>query len=223
MKEFAVGRARSVAIQGARRAFCPSNQPSGCPVLVAVCGGWRSRALTRHGMPQPWQFHGWAAPDSPRHVHRGVFIGGWRAQAFLSLEWAVPELDTSCPLLVRAFAPSIPTRSQLFRRCQLRSGENCSTASPPDVRTANIPTQAKTRLEWATGQGAMARYRPAVRRRYERSMRHGLGGVGRLGRRGGGFVVFENSRDFAEEALLFLGVLVIWILVILWIGSLHRR
>jgi hypothetical protein len=24
-------------------------------------GGWPSRALTRHGMPHPWRFHGWAA------------------------------------------------------------------------------------------------------------------------------------------------------------------
>jgi hypothetical protein len=51
------------------------------------------------------------------------------------LSGAVPQLDTIFPPLVRAFAPSIPTRSQLVPRRQLRSDENCSTASPPDART----------------------------------------------------------------------------------------
>src|SRR6266567_5613665 len=51
------------------------------------------------------------------------------------LSGAVPQLDTISHPLVRAFAPSIPTRSQLVPRRQLRSGENCSTPSPPDVRT----------------------------------------------------------------------------------------
>ena len=32
--------------------------------------GWPSRTLTRHGMPHPWQFHGWAAANSHWHVHR---------------------------------------------------------------------------------------------------------------------------------------------------------
>ena len=33
-----------------------------CTVLLAfVFGGWPSRTPTRHGMPHPWQFHGWAA------------------------------------------------------------------------------------------------------------------------------------------------------------------
>ncbi len=33
-------------------------------------GGWPSRTLTRHGIPHPWQFHGWAAANSPWQVHR---------------------------------------------------------------------------------------------------------------------------------------------------------
>ena len=33
-------------------------------------GGLARPHLTRHGMPHPWQFHGWAAANSPWHVHR---------------------------------------------------------------------------------------------------------------------------------------------------------
>ena len=31
--------------------------------------GLARRTLTRHRMPHPWQFHGWAAAKSPWHVH----------------------------------------------------------------------------------------------------------------------------------------------------------
>jgi hypothetical protein len=42
---------------------------------LAVFGGWPSRSLPRHGVPHPWEFHGWASSNSPWHVHRGMFIG----------------------------------------------------------------------------------------------------------------------------------------------------
>jgi len=51
------------------------------------------------------------------------------------LSGAVLSLDKVFPPLVRVFAPSIPTRSQPVPHAQLRSGENCSTPSPPDFRT----------------------------------------------------------------------------------------
>ena len=37
--------------------------------LTMWSGGWPSRVLARNGMPHPWQFHGWAATNSP-----GMFI-----------------------------------------------------------------------------------------------------------------------------------------------------
>src|SRR5713101_4698985 len=51
------------------------------------------------------------------------------------LSGAVRQLDKVFPPLVRVFAPSIPTRSRPVPHSRLRSGENCSTPSPPDVRT----------------------------------------------------------------------------------------
>src|ERR1700733_3864658 len=51
------------------------------------------------------------------------------------LSGAVLPLDKVFPLLVRVFVPSIRIRSRLVPHTQLRSGENCSTPSPQDVRT----------------------------------------------------------------------------------------
>src|SRR6266705_4382602 len=51
------------------------------------------------------------------------------------LSGAVRRLDKVFPPLVRVFVPSIPTRSRLAPHSRSRSGENCSTPSPPDVRT----------------------------------------------------------------------------------------
>ena len=48
-------------------------------------GGWPSRTLTRHRMPHPWQFHGWAAANSPWHVHRS------------QLNRRVPVTSFQCP------------------------------------------------------------------------------------------------------------------------------
>src|SRR5439155_12277876 len=53
------------------------------------------------------------------------------------LSGAVPRLDRVSPL-VRVCMPSTPTQSLLFLRSRLRSGENCSTASPLDVHTVRL-------------------------------------------------------------------------------------
>jgi len=44
-------------------------EDDGCKAME-IQGGWPSRTLTRHGMSHLWQFHGWAAANSPWHVHR---------------------------------------------------------------------------------------------------------------------------------------------------------
>ena len=59
--------------------------------------------------------------------------GGPVKPAF-GLSGAVLQLEKAFPLLVRVFALSIPTRSLLVPHNRLRSGENCSTPSPPDDR-----------------------------------------------------------------------------------------
>jgi hypothetical protein len=51
------------------------------------------------------------------------------------LSGTVRRLDRVFPALVHVFVPSIPTRSPPVSHSQSRSGENCSTPSPPDVRT----------------------------------------------------------------------------------------
>ncbi len=45
------------------------------PARHDACRGLAQPYLTRHGMPHPWQFHGWAAANSLWHVRRGMFIG----------------------------------------------------------------------------------------------------------------------------------------------------
>ena len=42
-------------------------------------GGWPSRPVTRHRMPHPWRFHGWATANSPPCM----FIGHSEIVAFL--------------------------------------------------------------------------------------------------------------------------------------------
>ena len=64
--------------------------------------------------------------------HAGT--GGPLKLAF-GLSGAVRPLDHVFPPLVCVFVPSILNRSRPVPRGPLRSGENCSTASPPDVRT----------------------------------------------------------------------------------------
>ena len=53
----------------------------------------------------------------------------------LNLSGAVRQVDKAFPPLVRVFVPCILTRSRPVPASRLRSGENCSTPSPPDVRT----------------------------------------------------------------------------------------
>ncbi len=59
------------------------------------------------------------------------------------LSGAVLPLDKVFPPRVRVFGPSILTRSPPVADSRLRSGENCSTPSPPDVRTTQ-PSPAST-------------------------------------------------------------------------------
>ena len=54
------------------------------------------------------------------------------------LSGEVPPLDRVCLPLVRVFVPSILTRSPPVPHSQMRSGENCSTPSPPTARTATL-------------------------------------------------------------------------------------
>ncbi len=54
-----------------------------------VPGGWPSRTLPRHGVPHPWQFHGWAAANSPWHVHRSQRN---RCVPVTSFQWRVAIL-----------------------------------------------------------------------------------------------------------------------------------
>src|SRR5438552_12953485 len=51
------------------------------------------------------------------------------------LSGTVLALDKVLPPLVRVFVPSILTLSRPVPHSRLRSGENCSTPSPPDART----------------------------------------------------------------------------------------
>ena len=60
-------------------------------------------------------------------------MGGPLKPAF-GLSGAVRRLDKVFPPLVRVFGPSIPTRSLRVLQRRQRSGESCSTASPPDDR-----------------------------------------------------------------------------------------
>ena len=70
-------------------------------------------------------------------------LGGWPTQAWFWLEWGSSTAGQSLPAARSRFraihSDSISTRLQ--RR--LRSGENCSTPSPPDVRTTQ-PSPAST-------------------------------------------------------------------------------
>jgi hypothetical protein len=50
------------------------------------------------------------------------------------LSGVVLPLETMFPPLVRVSVPSTPTRSLRVPQRRLRSGESCSTASPPDDR-----------------------------------------------------------------------------------------
>ena len=70
-----------------------------------------------------------------RYLNRGGgWPGGWPTQAFLCLTGQFHDWHDNLPRRSR-FAPSIPTRFQLVPHRQLRSREDCSTASPPGVRT----------------------------------------------------------------------------------------
>src|SRR5207237_4125108 len=62
----------------------------------------------------------------------------WPIQAVFWLEWGSLQLDRVFPPPVRVFAPSIPIRSPRVPHSQLRSSENCSTPSPPDVHTTQL-------------------------------------------------------------------------------------
>jgi hypothetical protein len=61
--------------------------------------------------------------------------GGPFKPAF-GLSGAVVSLDKASPPLVLVFELSIPTRSRPVPHNRWRSGENCSTPSPPDARTS---------------------------------------------------------------------------------------
>src|SRR5205809_7430607 len=73
-----------------------------------------------------------------RALLRLPWTGGPRKPGF-GLSGAVPPLDKVFPPRVRVFVPSILTRSRPVHHSWLRSGENCSTPSPPDVRTTQPP------------------------------------------------------------------------------------
>ena len=93
----ALAEVTAVAVPGTRRSRCncPWEQSVGCPST----GGPSSRTLTRHRMPHPWQFHGWAAANSPWHVHRS------------QLNRSVLVISFSCrPTCAATAAPDTPTR-----------------------------------------------------------------------------------------------------------------
>src|SRR5260370_4145583 len=76
---------------------------------------------------------------SPREVRVGRVA---HSSPVLAWSGAVLPLDKVFPPLVRVFVPSIHSISTVPRR-RLRSGENCSTPIPPDVRTTQ-PSPAST-------------------------------------------------------------------------------
>lgn len=72
-------------------------------------------------------------PQSSHDQLKMLKAGGPLKPSF-GLSGAVPPPDTFSPPLVRVFALSIPTRFRPVPHSQLRSGENCSTPTLPDVR-----------------------------------------------------------------------------------------
>ncbi len=71
-------------------------------------GGWPSRTLARHGMPHPWQFHGWAAANS-----LGMFICHSEIVAFsLHRYQCRPTCTATAALDTRTLLPQVVIKAR---------------------------------------------------------------------------------------------------------------
>jgi hypothetical protein len=103
-------------------------------------GGWPSRTLTRHGMPNPWQFHGWAAANSAWHVHRS------------QRNRRVPVLWFRCRQTYRYYGAGYSHSIFRFRNssCSYSAVTLSSQRTAGSLRQAHSRLSRKEREKWGT-------------------------------------------------------------------------
>ncbi len=124
--------------------------------------GLASRTLTRHGMPHPWQFHGWAAANSAWHGHwsqrnRRVPVISFRCRQTCTATtagarspsvfnvYSIPT-EAAPPFAVfERWAPRTGFQCFLWSRASSLAKKNGVTSATPRDTIVEVPTLRKSR------------------------------------------------------------------------------